>query len=62
MVCETETAQQIRAGVFDGHFVSTTIAVLLPFPIFLLAGFLVHLAAARWMAPPRATNPPIKET
>lgn len=42
MVCNTELGHQIRHGVFDGHFASTAVAVLLPFPLFVLAGAAVH--------------------
>lgn len=43
-VCETDLGQQIRAGIFDGHFWPTLVAVLAPFPILLVAAALVPAA------------------
>ena len=51
MVCDTELGRQVQRGVFDGHFAQTAVAVLLPFPIFILAGAAVHFGAAKMMAP-----------
>ncbi len=41
MVCDTELGHQVQRGVFDGNFTQTAVAVLLPFPLFILAGALL---------------------
>lgn len=35
-VCNTDTGRQVRAGIFDDHFLTTLLAVIAPFPILLL--------------------------
>jgi hypothetical protein len=55
-VCDSELGQQVRAGVFNVDFAPTTMAVLAPFPLFLLAVALVRLALPRLMAP--SVRPP----
>ncbi len=42
-VCGTSTGRQVRAGIFDGHFLHTLLLVALPFPAFALAVAAVHL-------------------
>ena len=51
MVCDTELGHQVQRGVFDGNFARTAAAVLLPFPLFLLAGAAVHFAVPKLMTP-----------
>ena len=51
MVCDTELGHQVQRGVFDGNFAKTTVAVLLPFPIFLLACAVVHFGVPKLMTP-----------
>ncbi len=51
MVCDTELGHQVQRGVFDGNFAKTAVAVLLPFPLFLLAGAAVHFAVPKLMTP-----------
>ncbi len=51
MVCDTELGRQVQRGVFDGNLARTAVAVLLPFPIFLLAGAVVHLGIPKLMTP-----------
>ncbi|MES2464588.1 MAG: hypothetical protein V4671_28840 [Armatimonadota bacterium] len=34
-LCESDTAQQVRAGLFDGNFLSNVALTLLPFPLLL---------------------------
>jgi hypothetical protein len=36
-ICNTETGQQVRAGIFDDNFWSTLLIVISPFPVLLLA-------------------------
>ncbi|MDQ3120753.1 MAG: hypothetical protein M3Q89_14500 [Verrucomicrobiota bacterium] len=36
-VCNTDTGQQVRGGIFGDDFWSTLLAVALPFPVLLLA-------------------------
>ena len=36
-VCDSETGQQVRAGVFGEGFWSTLAAVIAPFPVFIIA-------------------------
>jgi hypothetical protein len=36
-LCNTETGQQVRAGIFGEDFWSTLLVVLSPFPVLLLA-------------------------
>ena len=51
LVCDTELGHQVQRGVFDGNFAKTAVAVLLPFPLFLLAGAAVHFAVPKLMTP-----------
>jgi len=51
MVCDTELGHQVQRGVFDGNFARTAVAVLLPFPLFLLAGAAVHFGVPKLMTP-----------
>lgn len=41
-LCNTGTGQQVRAGLFDGHFGSNLLLVLLPFPIFIGIALLLY--------------------
>lgn len=41
-VCGSETGRQVRAGIFDGHFLHHLWAVALPFPILAIAVALIH--------------------
>ena len=41
-VCHTETAQAVRAGIFDGHFLSNALQLVAPFPIFLGIVLLIY--------------------
>ena len=34
-VCHTQTGAAVRAGIFDGHFLSNALQLMAPFPIFL---------------------------
>ena len=42
-VCNTDTGQQVRGGIFGDDFWSTLLAVASPFPILLLALAAIHL-------------------
>ena len=33
-VCDSPTGQQVRAGLFNGHFLHTLLLVTAPFPVF----------------------------
>lgn len=50
-VCDSELGRQVRAGVFNSEFAPTTLAVLAPFPLFVLAALLVRFALPLLMAP-----------
>lgn len=50
-VCDSELGRQVRAGVFNSGFAPTTLAVLAPFPFFLLAIVLVRFALPKLMHP-----------
>ena len=41
-VCDSETGQQVRAGIFGSEFVPTLAAVMSPFPVLLLVVGLLH--------------------
>ncbi|MFN2476417.1 MAG: hypothetical protein ABR526_08775 [Chthoniobacterales bacterium] len=56
MVCDTELGHQVRRGVFDGNFGSTALAVLLPFPAFLLAAAAVHYGVPKLITPTSKTE------
>lgn len=60
MVCDTELGHQVQRGVFDGNFARTAAAVLLPFPLFVLAGAAVHFGAPMLMAPSKKQQTPTK--
>jgi hypothetical protein len=51
LVCDSDLSRQVQVGIFDGHFVSTAVAVLVPFAVFLLVGAAVHFAVPKLMAP-----------
>jgi hypothetical protein len=46
-ICSTGTGDQVRAGIFDGHFLANTIALLLPFPLLLSIVVAVHFGWPR---------------
>lgn len=56
MVCDTDLGHQVRRGVFDGSFGSKALAVLLPFPAFLLAAAAVHFGVPKLMTPTSKTK------
>ncbi len=41
-VCNSRAGHQIRAGIFNGHFLQTCLLVVAPFPLFALAVLLLH--------------------
>lgn len=41
-VCDSPTGHQVRAGLFNGHFLHMLLITALPFPLFALAVLLVH--------------------
>lgn len=43
-ICDTPTGEQVRAGIFGAGFLSTLFAVLLPFPVLLVAVLLINHA------------------
>jgi hypothetical protein len=47
-VCDASTGQQVRAGIFDGNFASTLVAVLVPFPIVLTCVAMIHFGWPSW--------------
>ena len=58
MICDTELGHQVQRGIFDGNFARTAIAVLLPFPIFLLAGAVVHFGVPKLMTSSKKEQTP----
>jgi uncharacterized membrane protein len=46
-VCDTETGQQVRAGIFGGNFASDLFATALPFVILLVLVALLHFGPPR---------------
>jgi hypothetical protein len=51
-LCDTETGQQVRAGIFNDEFWRTLFVVISPFPILLLA-----IAAYHFDWPPFGSRP-----
>jgi len=41
-LCESETGERVRAGIFDGDFGYHVAVTLLPFPVFLGIVYLIH--------------------
>ena len=41
-VCNSHAGMEVRAGIFDGHFVRTLVLVALPFPVLGLAVGMLH--------------------
>jgi hypothetical protein len=41
-VCDTGAGAQVRAGILDGNFAGTLVAVLLPFPVLLACVAMIH--------------------
>jgi hypothetical protein len=46
-VCESETGQQIRAGIFDERFGRNVLLVLSPFPVLAALGAALHVGFSR---------------
>jgi hypothetical protein len=46
-LCDSATADQVRAGLFDGHFLKNLAVVLLPFPLFIGLGVCVYFSGPR---------------
>ena len=42
-VCNSTAGHQVRAGIFDGHFLHTAAIVGAPIPVFAAALFLLHV-------------------
>ena len=45
VVCDSETSQQVRAGVLSGEFWPTLAAVVAPFPVLLITIALYQIGA-----------------
>ncbi len=43
-LCDSRNGQQLRAGLFDGHFLSTLLFIAAPVPVFVGAVMILHLA------------------
>lgn len=57
-VCQSETGQRVRAGLFNDDFVSNLVQTLLPFPVLLGIIALIHFGVP-WTTPdPRRRTPP----
>jgi len=41
-LCESETGERVRAGIFNADFGSNLAVTLLPFPLFLGITYLIH--------------------
>jgi hypothetical protein len=46
-LCESETGQQVRAGVFGAEFLANLLLTALPFAVLLAVVTLIHLVPAR---------------
>ena len=53
-VCNTDTGQAVRAGIFDGHFVANVLQLAAPFPIFLAIAALIYKGLPLGELPPAA--------
>jgi hypothetical protein len=42
VTCDSQTAQAVRGGIFNGDFAHTLLLTAAPFPIFLLLAVLVY--------------------
>lgn len=47
-LCDSETAKEVRAGIFNSDFASTALLTLLPFPILLSMVGLIYFGAPPW--------------
>jgi uncharacterized BrkB/YihY/UPF0761 family membrane protein len=60
-MCNTETGQQVRAGIFDENFWTTLAVIVAPFPVLLLAIAIYHYGVPnfrfRWQA---GSRPPLQ--
>jgi hypothetical protein len=43
-VCDSRNGQQLRAGLFDGHFMHTLLLIAAPAPVLVATVLLLHLA------------------
>lgn len=43
-VCDSPTGHQVRAGLFNGHFLQTLLLVAAPFPVMAVAVWLLHMS------------------
>ena len=41
-VCDGETGERVRAGIFDEHFARNLLAVVLPFPVVAAVAAVIH--------------------
>ena len=41
-VCNSRTAHQVRAGIFNGHFLHMLLLIAAPFPVFAAVILLLH--------------------
>lgn len=41
-VCDSETGQEVRDGIFDGQFIANLASILLPFAVLLGTVVLIH--------------------
>ena len=53
-VCNSPTGHQVRAGLFNGHFLHTSLLVAAPFPIFAALLVLLHFGMPDLNMPARA--------
>jgi len=51
-VCDSDSGQQVRAGIFDADFGRTLIAIALPFPILLGMVLAIHFGRPIGGRPP----------
>ncbi len=55
-VCDSPAGRSLRAGIFNGHFLATLLAVALPVPVFAAAVAVIHISLPNSLAP--RINPP----
>jgi hypothetical protein len=58
-LCESETGERVRAGIFAADFGYHLAVTLLPFPVFLGITALIHFGVPWGKVGPRRLTPPV---
>lgn len=56
-VCDSPNGHQLRATLFNGHFLHTLLLVAAPMPVLLGAVLLLHVLLPEFLAPGAETSP-----